>query len=53
MSNEVQQEMQNLYSIVIQDDNSRRLLELEMKINIMLADIQKSLGNAVEELVKF
>ena len=53
LSNEVQQEMQNLYSIVIQDDNSRRLLELEMKINIMLADIQKSLGNAVEELVKF
>ena len=53
LSKEVQNEMQNLYSIVIQDDNSRRILELEMKINIMLADIQKSLGEAVEEIAKF
>lgn len=52
-SKEVQDEMQNLYSIVIQDDNSRRLLELEMKINVILGDIQKALGEAVEDIVKF
>ncbi len=53
ITKQVQEEMQNLYSIVIQDDNSRKLLELEMKINRILADIQKSLGNAVEDIVKF
>ena len=28
-------------------------LECEMKINIILADLQKSMGEAIEELVKF
>lgn len=53
VSQDVQNEMQNLYSIVIQNDDSRKILELEMKINIMLADIQKALGEAVEDIVKF
>lgn len=52
-SQETQTQMQNLYSLVIQDDTSRRILELEIKINVMLADIQKGLGEAVEEIVKF
>ncbi len=53
VSQDVQNEMQNLYSIVIQNDDSRKILELEMKINIMLADVQKALGEAVEDIVKF
>lgn len=48
-----QQEMENLYSIVIQNEECRKILECEMKINIILADLQKAIGEAVEELVKF
>lgn len=40
-SKEKLDEMQNLYSIVIQNETSRKLLENEMKINVMLADMQK------------
>ena len=40
-SKEKLDEMQNLYSIVIQHETSRKLLENEMKINVMLADMQK------------
>ena len=53
VSKEKQEEMQNLYSIVAQNDSCRKVLECEMKINIILADLQKAIGEAVEELVKF
>lgn len=53
ISKEKQQEMENLYSIVIQNDDCRKILECEMKVNIILADLQKSMGEAIEELVKF
>ena len=53
ISKEKQEEMENLYSIVIQNDDCRKILECEMKINIILADLQKSMGDAIEELVKF
>ena len=36
-----------------QNEECRKLLECEMKINIILADLQKSMGEAIEELVKF
>ena len=53
VSKEKQQEMENLYSIVAQNSECRKILECEMKINVILADLQISLGEAVEELVKF
>ena len=48
-----QEEMENLSSIVIQNSECRKLLECEMRINVILADLQKSLGDVIEELVKF
>lgn len=48
-----QKELQNLYSIVIQNDNLRKLLECEMKINVMLADMQKIVGDGIKEIVEF
>lgn len=48
-----QEEMQNLYSILIQNDNIRKMLECEMKINILLADMQKVMGDAIKEIVDF
>lgn len=53
VTEEKQKEMENLYSIVIQNEECRKILECEMKINIILADLQKSMGEAIEELVKF
>ena len=52
-SKEKLDEMQNLYSIVIQSETSRKLLENEMKINVMLADMQKIIGDALKDIVDF
>lgn len=45
--------MQNLYSILIQDEKIRKLLECEMKIDVFLADMQKIVGEAVKEIAEF
>ena len=52
-SKEKLDEMQNLYSIVIQNETSRKLLENEMKINVMLADMQKIIGVALKYIIYF
>ena len=46
-------ELQNLYSIIIQNENARKFLEYEMKLNVMLADTQKILADAVKDIVEF
>lgn len=46
-------QMQNLYSLVIQNEISRKLLENEMKINVMLADMQKIIGDALKDIIDF
>ena len=48
-----QEEMEKLYSIVAQNSECRKLLECEMRINVILVDLQKSLGDVIEELIKF
>lgn len=53
LSEEKRKEMENLYSLVIRDETSRKLLEVEMKINVMLADIQKVIGESIKEIVEF
>ena len=52
-SKEKLEEMLNLYSIVIQNETSRKLLENEMKINVMLADMQKIIGDALKDIIDF
>ena len=53
MDKNVEQEMQNMYSIIIQNEKCRKLLENEMKVNVMLADLQKILGDALKEFAEF
>lgn len=53
ISKEKQSEMENLYSIVIQNEDCRKILECEMRINLILTDLQKAMGEAIEELIKF
>ncbi len=50
---DTQKELENLYSILVQNDDIRKLLEQEMKLNIMLADMQKAMSTAVKEIVEF
>ncbi len=50
---EKNKEMQNLYSILIQDTKMREYLEAEMKLDIMIADMQKIIGEAVKEIVEY
>lgn len=53
MSEDELQQMQNLYSILIQNESARKLLESEMKINVMLADMNKIIGEGIKEIVDF
>ena len=46
-------EMQNTYSILIQKDDLRKLLECEMRLDILLADMQKIIADGIKEIVEF
>ncbi len=48
---EMQKALENLYSILIQDENIRRMFEYEMKIDIMLADMQKIVAEGIKEII--
>ena len=53
LTNAEKSTMENLYSIIIQNENARKLLENEMKIDVMLADMQKIVGEGIKEIVEF
>ena len=53
ISDQAKNEMQNLYSILIQDEDIRKLLEYEMKLDVYLADMQKIMGEAVKDIIDF
>jgi cell fate (sporulation/competence/biofilm development) regulator YlbF (YheA/YmcA/DUF963 family) len=53
MSEEELKNMQNLYSIIIQNEKARALLESEMRINIILSDMNKIVGEALKEIIEF
>lgn len=48
-----QKELENLYSLVIQNENVRKFLELEMKLDVYLADMQKNIGEGIKEMLEF
>lgn len=53
MSEEAQKELQNLYSIIIQNEEARKLLECEMRLDVLLADMQKIVAEGIKEIVEF
>jgi cell fate (sporulation/competence/biofilm development) regulator YlbF (YheA/YmcA/DUF963 family) len=53
INKENQDEMENLYSIIIQKEELRKLFEIEMKLNVLLADMQKIFGEGVKEIIEF
>lgn len=53
MNDESRKELENLYSIIIQNEQARKLLECEMRLDILLADMQKILAEGVKEIIEF
>lgn len=53
MNETTKSELENLYSIIIQNEKARKLLESEMRLDILLADMQKILAEGVKEIVEF
>ena len=46
-------ELENIYSILIQNDKARQLLEYEMRIDVMLADMQKIIGEGIKDILEY
>ena len=53
LSDEAQKELENLYSLLIQNNDVRKFLEYEMKLDVYLADMQKIIGEVINELLEF
>lgn len=49
---ERQKDLENLYSLLIQDENIRRMFECEMKLDIMLADMQKIVAEGIKDIIE-
>lgn len=47
------QALENIYSILIQNEDARKILECEMRIDVMLADMQKIVGEGIKEILQY
>ena len=45
--------LENIYSILIQNEDSRKILECEMRIDVMLADMQKIVGEGIKDILEY
>ncbi len=46
------QDMQNLYLELIQNETMKKYFEAELKFNVILADVNKLIGEAVQDILK-
>lgn len=49
---DMQKVLENLYSLLIQDENIRKMFECEMKLDIMLADMQKIVAEGIKDIIE-
>lgn len=49
---DMQKTLENLYSLLIQDENIRKMFECEMKLDIMLADMQKIVAEGIKDIIE-
>lgn len=45
-------EMQKLYAELIQDETMKKYFDAELKFNVLLTDVNKIIGDAVQDLIK-
>ena len=48
-----QKELENTYSLLIQSETVRSFLESEIRLNVLLADMQKIIGEGLKDIVEF
>lgn len=48
-----QKDLENTYSLLIQSENVRNFLESEIRLNVLLADMQKIIGEGLKDIVEF
>ena len=48
---EKMKEMQNLYAELIEIDEAKRFFDAETKFNIMIADVNKIIGEAIRDVI--
>lgn len=48
-----QKELENIYSLLIQSEFVRSFLESEIRLNVLLADMQKIIGEGLKDIVEF
>jgi len=48
-----QKELENIYSLLIQSESVRNFLESEIRLNVLLADMQKIIGEGLKDIVEF
>lgn len=53
MNETEQKELENIYSLLIQSEIVRSFLESEIRLNVILADMQKIIGEGLKEIVEF
>lgn len=46
------QEMQKMYVELIQNDLAKEYFNVELRFNVMLADVNKIIGEAVQDIIK-
>lgn len=46
------EEMQKIYVELMQDDLAKRYFEIELKFNVLFADVNKIIGEAVQDVIK-
>lgn len=51
-SKEKEQELQNIYSDLLAKENVKEYFDAEFKFNILLADVNKIIGDSVKEVIE-
>lgn len=46
-------DLQNTYSVLIQEELIAKFFQAEIKLDVLLADIQKILGEGIKDIVEF
>lgn len=53
MDENTKKEMQQMYSLIIQNPLAVEFFQAEIKLDVMLADMQKIIGDGIKEIVEF
>ena len=49
---QIEADMQKLYAELISNDMMKKYFDAELKFNVMLADVNKIIGESVEDLIR-